>query len=117
VCLACSEPVGFGECSGDVELQVTEGSTPVFNWTPPCAVAGLAVFDGGGNVHWSFHTGIGRNGLEPAVRYGQLPPGAVEEQAPQALRTGFGYIVRVFRFDRDGEEPLVLEAGKASFRH
>jgi hypothetical protein len=115
--VACADPPGPGDCTGDVDLQVTEGTVPTFSWAPPCELASLAVFDGGGQVYWAFHTGVGRNGLAPTIRYGQLPAEGIETSAPQGLRTGFGYTVRVFRLGHEDDQLVSRLAGEAHFRH
>jgi hypothetical protein len=114
---ACGDPPGPGDCSGNVDLQVVEGPTPAFSWSPPCEVASLAVFDGGGQVSWAFHTGVGRNALAPTIHYGQLPPEGIETTVPRTLRSGFGYTVRVFRLDREEDQLVLRLAGEAHFRH
>jgi hypothetical protein len=83
---------------------------------PPCEVASLAVFSAA-EVMWSIHSGVGRNALVPPVRYGEVPRGGVEETRAAPLQHGFGYFVRVFRLDRNGEELVHVEAGEATFRH
>ena len=66
---------------------------------------------------WSIHSGVGQNALVPPVRYGAVPRGATEETRAVPLQHGFGYFVRIFRLDRDGEELVLVEAGEAIFRH
>jgi hypothetical protein len=112
----CRESAGPGDCTGDVIVEVTEGATPEFGWSPACEVASLAVFSAA-DVMWSIHSGVGRNALVPPVRYGEVPRGSVEETSAAPLQHGFGYFVRVFRLDRDGEELIQVEAGEATFRH
>jgi hypothetical protein len=112
----CSEAEGPGDCSGDVELEVGEGSTPIFTWSPVCEVAALVVQSPAEAV-WSIHSGVGRNALVPPVRYGELPPGGIEEIPAQPLQPGFGYFVRVFRLKREGDQLVFLDAGETVFRH
>lgn len=112
----CSGAEGPGDCSGDVELQVAEGSTPTFTWSPVCEVAALDVRSPG-DAMWSVHSGVGRNALLPPVRYGEVPPGGIEEIPAKPLQPGFGYFVRVFRLEREGDQLVFLEAGETVFRH
>ena len=114
---ACSDPPGVGDCGGDVDLEVAEGSTPAFSWSPPCEVSSLAVFDAGGDVYWAFNTGVGRNALTPTIHYGQLPPNGIEETAPRPLQGGYGYTVRVFLLDHEDDQLVSRLAGEAYFRH
>jgi hypothetical protein len=112
----CSEVEGPSDCLGDVELQVAEGPIPVFTWSPVCEVATLQVSSSAGGL-WSIDSPVGRNALLPPVRFGEVPPGIIEDRPAEPLQPGFGYFVRVYRIKRDGDELVLLQAGEATFRH
>ncbi len=112
----CSDPTDVGPCSGTVDLSVIEGQYPEFQWGP-CGVNSLVVFDAAGQVLWNVHAPETTNSVEPPILYAQVPENAVEDDRPQTLNRGSGYVVRVFRTDREGERVLFLEAGEANFRY
>ncbi len=113
--LACSDPTDVDPCSGSVELTVIERPIPEFRWGP-CAVNSLVVFDGAAQPIWNVHAPSTANTMGPPIHYAQVPEGAVEDDPAQPLLSGYGYVVRVFRTERDGERVLFLESGEANFR-
>lgn len=113
----CEDPQGIEGCLGDVQLSVLPGSPPTFTWVPECGISNLAVSDGSGQVMWGIHGPVGENSIEPPVTLGVTPEGATEAVAPEELRDGFGYTVRVFRLHRASDAELqLIRAGEAHFR-
>jgi hypothetical protein len=105
-------------CLGDVALTVSNGATPEFSWTPACALSALVVLDGSQSVYWNVQAPAGRNELRSSISYGRVPDGAVQEGPLIALEPGFGYVVRVFRLERDDENQITsILAGESNFRH
>jgi hypothetical protein len=105
-------------CLGDVALTVSSGATPAFNWAPACALGSLVVLDAAQSVYWNIQAPVGRNELRPSISYGRVPDGAVQEGPLIALEPGFGYVVRVFRLERDDENQITsVVAGESNFRH
>jgi hypothetical protein len=50
------------------------------------------------------------------VRYGTVPPGAIEEVDEASLEPGFGYTVRVFRVKEQDGELVSIIAGEEQVR-
>lgn len=115
--LACSDPAEpLPECGGDVELSVTSSSPFTFSWTPACALSALVVLDAGNAPVWNVQAPATSNSLGPDIRYGVVPKGAVQEGPLWELKSGFGYMVRVFRLETTPQDELIsVQAGEASF--
>jgi hypothetical protein len=98
------------ECLGPLSLTVSSGTPPQFTWTAACAVARVVVFEPPSldqtSLVWDVRSAPSRI-LSP-VRYGVRPSGAAEEHAPEALRSGDTYQVRVY-----SDAEIVI--GSASF--
>ncbi len=76
----------------------------------------LVVFDAAAQPIWKVHAPNTANTMAPPIHYAQVPEDAVEDDPAQPLLSGYGYVVRVFRTERDGERVLFLESGEANFR-
>ena len=113
---SCADSLAPEPCSGDVSLQASNSTTPEFDWTPGCGLSHLGVFDPTGDVLWSVGAPVGTNRLSPPVRYGTVPPGAIEEIDETSLQPGFGYTVRVFRVKEQDGELVSIVAGEEQFR-
>ncbi len=113
---ACGDAVAPA-CPGDVvSVSVTGGTTPDFAWTPACPVAQLDVDDmtqGGVNV-WRI-SGQGANVIEPGLRYGETPTGAVQLRAPDPLVAGKEYRLTVLRWVGDAQSGGLAGGGVARF--
>jgi hypothetical protein len=115
--IACKDPLAASDCPDQVQISVSPGTTPEFDWTPRCHLVGLLITstytggtvwslggpqhgvcgDEGGDCYW-------RNTLYPPIRYGVVPRDAQQtfppDQKPEALRVGWPYEVRIWRGGR-----------------
>jgi hypothetical protein len=97
--VACSDgasPIEQAACTGDVTLSVTSGTAPSISWSPACKLFLVLVEAEGGDV-WAVISD-GANAIATPVRYGVVPTGATELQAPTPLVAGLSYSVSVFRW-------------------
>lgn len=94
-------PTGPGACVGDVSLEVSDGTTPTFSWSPPHPMYELGVYK---RSEWNLVWGLDIDanaadtvelGIVPPIQYGVVPPGAREGLAPSALMTDTVYLVYV----------------------
>jgi hypothetical protein len=117
-CNSDSDGTGPGqelpECTGDVSIQVSTGTQPTFSWTPACRLFFLNVepANSGGDL-WPIIS-PGANRIAPGVKYGVVPAGAEQLQAPVPLQAGQSYKVALARYTGPGEEDGVL-AGVQTF--
>jgi hypothetical protein len=94
-CGSTTEPLPA--CSGAVSVTVTGGTTPTIEWAPACGASLLTVAQPlppslgfvGEEARWMIRTD-GRL-IEPPVRYGRTPRGAVVSVPPQQLEAGRTY--------------------------
>jgi hypothetical protein len=87
--VACGGDATAPACSGAVEVPVSGGLPPAITWRPNCGVdrlSALAPPSTGFVLYWSISAG--ERQIEPGVRYGRVPPGAVEDSPPIALSSG-----------------------------
>jgi len=101
--LACSssptERTGTFACSGEVQVTASEGTTPVFGWTPACGMSYLMVRPVTPLGHaepsiWGVEMS-GPERLAPGVRYGSTPRGGRAFGPPAPLVRGTAYRVEV----------------------
>jgi hypothetical protein len=95
--VACSDGAGPDQplpaCAGDVSIQVSAGTQPTFSWTPACRLFFLNVEPAAsGEDLWPIMS-RGANRIAPGVKYGVVPPGAEQLQAPVQLVAGQAYKV------------------------
>jgi hypothetical protein len=84
-------------CRAGVKLSVSGGNNPIFDWPADCAVHQLIVEDDWTNRNsWAIEAE--RNGIRPAIVYGQVPEGAQELNAVIPLKPGVRYTVALIRF-------------------
>src|SRR4051812_13727238 len=77
-------------CPAGLQLTVSSGTTPTFDWNDGCRVWSLRVERVETSaVAWSM--GKDDESLDGPVVYGRLPPGAGEMGAAQALQPGVAY--------------------------
>ena len=114
---ACSSGTGPSrdrECNGDVLVSVSAGTTPTFSWTPSCRLTFLKVESAtGATPMWSIGDPLIQNSIASQVRYGTVPPGALQVREPIPLMPGTSYIVFVSR--AHGDSFSDEEAGSALF--
>lgn len=108
---ACSsDPTSPGgplpECSGPVTIEVSDGTSPTFDWNPRCRLFFLGV-ELGAEDQWLVITD-GANAIAPPVRYGVLPAGARQREPAIALEAGRTYDVNLGRWTGPGAEDGVL---------
>jgi hypothetical protein len=70
------------------------GTQPTFTWSPPCKVFDVLVEEADGSDVWEV---TGPDGISPGLRYGAIPPGAIQQQSPMPLRAGRKYEVILFK--------------------
>ena len=102
--LSCSDddsatnPEEIPDCTGDVEISVSSGTTPTFSWTPECKIFFLLVEPAeSGTDLWSIIT-EGSNSISPGVKYGEVPEGAQERFGAVELVVGNQYKVVLYRY-------------------
>lgn len=77
-------------CPAGLQLMASDGTTPTFDWSDGCRAWSLRVERvETGAVVWS--VGKDDESLDGPVVFGQLPPGAGELGAAQALQPGVTY--------------------------
>lgn len=88
-------------CTGDVALTATAKPVPEVAWSPLCGVARLSIFlppsTGFLTTLWSISSPSGQ--IASGVRYGQVPPGAVEVTPAHPLQSGSTVAVGVIGVD------------------
>ena len=89
--------------TGSVEVTVTAGMTPTFDWNPQCAVAMLLIEEDAHDM-WGVTTDDTlwddpetANLITPPVTYGTAPSGTETFQEPTPLATGHTYEVVLWR--------------------
>ena len=95
---ACSDggsgPADDNCRSAGLRLNVSDGLTPTFTWTPSCRVANLEVLNWEGEPIW-FIQPTGRAGIASGVVYGVVPAGAIASAAAVPLVSGQPHYVAV----------------------
>ena len=105
-----TEPEILPECTGNVDVHVSGGTTPEFSWTPRCTLFFVLVEPvGGGAGRWEVES-EGGNRIAPGVRYGEVPKGAKQFQAPAALIRGRTYEIILYRYTGPGRQPILAGA-------
>jgi hypothetical protein len=89
--------------TGSVQVTVTSGANPVFDWQPRCAVA-LLLIEEEASDQWvisgedlSSTTTESANRILPPITYGQVPSGIFEESPPETLVAGRTYEVILWK--------------------
>jgi hypothetical protein len=89
VAVACSDATAPA-CTAQVTLTATARPVPTFTWTPECGVGSLITAAppslGFVNYYWYIRSDDAR--IEPRVRYGRVPSGAVEVEPARPLPSG-----------------------------
>ena len=112
---ACSDPTDIAECHGQIQMSVTPGPAPVFNWTPECMIGYLVVEDrGDGTGYWNVSSPPGQNIIAPPVTFRVVPDGAVEDGPSFPLEDGGAYRVIAFLVGRD---LTILRIGEHAFNY
>jgi hypothetical protein len=115
----CSEdsPAGPAQpvpCEAAVVVAVSPGPVPEFSWTPACLAHWLLVEPAGSDMDlWGVVTD-GANALASPVKYGTVPQGAQQFNAPVVLTPGTTYEVFLTRFVGPTDTDVEL-IGMASF--
>jgi hypothetical protein len=90
--------------SGTVDISVSTGTTPTFNWSPSVSLFLLLVeLDSSGADQWSVISDS-TNAISPPVTYGVVPPGARQPHSPNALTLGVAYKVILFQWTGPGRQ-------------
>ena len=91
--VGCGDGFTPPDCGEQVELTVSAGPAPEFNWTPACRAAGLQVstVERFPDVTWLVGTPNFANRLEAPLRYGVVPVGATQQGSLSALEAGRTY--------------------------
>lgn len=102
------------ECTGEVNVSVSAGTTPQFSWSPACRLFFLIVEPAAsGTDLWSIIS-EGANRIAPPVRYGTVPADAEELDPPTPLLAGTAYKVVVARYTGPGPQEGVA-VGQQTF--
>jgi hypothetical protein len=115
----CSGPPDISECHGQIQMSVTPGLTPVFNWAPECMIGYLVVEDrGDGAGYWNVSSPPGQNIIAPPVTFRVVPDGATEDGPSFPLVQGGAYRVVAFLVDQDQNgEFTILRIGEQPFNY
>src|SRR5512146_2857297 len=84
-------------CPGDtaaVSVAIPPIMGPVFGWTPRCYMAWLEVWDSAQNKAVWVLSGRG-NHIPSGLRYGEVPPGALQVAPSRTLQRGKTYTLIV----------------------
>ena len=106
--VGCSDSGGptepLSDCTGQVSITVSSGTTPTISWTPACRLSLVLVEPvNSGDDLWVIGTDSA-NAIAPPIVYGVTPPGARQIWGPTTLVTGQGYGVYVFRWTGPGKQ-------------
>lgn len=101
------------ECTGNVDIHVSGGTTPTITWTPACRVFVLGVEEEGGRDVWLI-VSEGGNRIASGVRYGTVPAGATSDESAIALVAGRTYTIFAARHTGPASDDGVL-AGTRDF--
>ncbi len=108
-----TNPRSLPECTGNVSIQVSAGIQPTFSWTPACRLFVLGVESASsGSDQWVIIS-AGANRITPGVRYGTVPAGAAQLEAPAPLARGQSYDVFLGRYTGPDPDDGVLIGVKA----
>jgi hypothetical protein len=102
-----------------VEITVTPGPQPSFDWMPRCLAATLIVEarDGSGAHMWTLQTVDQENRLSPPIRYGDTPAGTEQIGDRLPLLAGSLYVVGLAAVHpRSGGGIIVEGVGEAEFQ-
>jgi hypothetical protein len=113
-------------------FEIGAGLTPSISWSPDCRVASVGVYEGGptgpddvpplpgtlpglttGSRMWQITSSASAgNLLEPTLRYGQPPDGAIEDAPASPLVAGQLYLVVLAADRTDGALPRLQWTGQ-----
>ena len=103
---SCTDSTAPAQCKDDtsnVNLTVSSGLTPRFDWSPNCKIAAITIYDGNEFAWYANgfaddgHVDLDANRLSSPVTYGVVPSGATDSQPPVALAAGHTYTVELIR--------------------
>ena len=115
----CSDSTDISECHGQIQMSVTPGVAPVFDWAPECMIGYLVVEDrGDGTGYWNVSSPPGQNIIAPPVTFRVVPEGATEDGPSFPLVQGGAYRVIAFLMDQDQNgEITILRIGEQAFNY
>ena len=99
------------DCSGTVEVQVSSGLVPEFDWLPRCTVSLMLIENESGSDQWMVGN-ENENALNPVLTYGEAPEGIYSRDA-SPLESGTTYEVVLYRWL--GEDDAYLMVAYTSF--
>jgi hypothetical protein len=121
VVAGCSDGVGprpIQSCAHDQEVNVIVSTdpAPLFTWAPPCGLASLQVWDQNQTSGWVLYTGsrAADNPLRSGIRYGDVPPEALEPGPATRLTSGT-YTVTVYRWIGESGAGSLFPVGSVTF--
>lgn len=105
------DPASLSSCeaeTGSVQVDVSVGTSVVFDWNPRCPVAMLLVEEDASDM-WGISTDEATwnrpedaNRIDPAITYGTSQPGVSQFQDAQRLVTGVTYELILWRVLPEG---------------
>jgi hypothetical protein len=99
------------DCSGTVDLQVSPGLVPEFNWEPRCAASFMLVENDSGTDWWKVGN-ENENSISSGLTYGEAPLGTIPREA-RPLVAGRNYKVVLYRWL--GEDDAYLMVAYTTF--
>ena len=119
--VACgTEANPLQSCPAAVEMTISSGPQPLFDWTPRCLGATLIVEarDGSGATMWILQTVDQENRLSPPIRYGDKPEGTEQIGDRLPLLDGSLYLVGLAAVHPRSNGGIIVEGvGEAEFQH
>ncbi len=97
-------PGTLPDCGLGVNLTVSSGTTPTFDWNPECRVGFLSVQETGDTDLWSIFAVNMTNAIAPGVTYGLVPEGAVQDGPLEPLSPGTTYFMGIVVFEPEGQD-------------
>lgn len=97
-----SPDASLPECTGPVEVSVSSGTSPTFDWTPRCSLF-LVLVEQGASDRWAVMS-LGTNAITPPVHYGVQPPFASQSDPTIPLEAGQTYDVVLGRWTGPGPD-------------
>jgi hypothetical protein len=105
-------------CPGGLDVLASTEPQAEFNWSGGCGVGELVVREAGasGQIIWRIQDRDASNRLLPPIRFGTVPPEAVELVAPARFEPGRLYVVEVSSLHQIQGRVVVSGLGSGSFR-